>query len=126
MLNKHKFQRIVHYLEMTLSVPGEGAESATCSTNPLSKLLTCILSAVSTGLQSYCAISYSRGGGNQMWILKNSKGLLKYIQSMSLSACNSITTFNLSTFYTTIPHSKLRDTLRELVQLCFIKNEWPT
>ena len=55
-----------------------------------------------------------------MWILKNSKDLLEYIQSMSLS-CNSINTFNFSTLYTTIPHSKLEDRLRELFQLCFIK-----
>ena len=38
------------------------AGSAKCSTKPLSKLLTCILSAVKTGLQSYCDTSYSRGG----------------------------------------------------------------
>jgi hypothetical protein len=56
-----------------------------------------------------------------MWILKNSKDLLEYIQSRSLSSRNSIKTFDLSTFYTTIPHSKLKDKLRELVQLCFIK-----
>jgi hypothetical protein len=54
------------------------AGSAKCSTKPLSKLLTCILSAVKTGLQSYCDTSYSRGGVNQMWILKNSKDLLEY------------------------------------------------
>ena len=58
---------------------------------------------------------------NQMWILKNSKDLLEYIQSRSLSSCNSIKTFDFSTLYTTIPHSKLKDKLRELVQLCFIK-----
>ena len=40
---------------------------------------------------------------------------------MSLSSCNSIETFDFSTLYTTIPHSKLKDKLRELVQLCFIK-----
>ena len=97
------------------------AGSAKCSTKPLSKLLTCILSAVKTGLQSYCDTSYSRGGVNQMWILKNSKDLLEYIQSRSLSSCNSIKTFDFSTLYTTIPHSKLKDKLRELVQLCFIK-----
>ena len=96
-------------------------ESAKCSTKPLSKLLTCILSVVQTGLQSYCDNSYSRGGVNQMWILKNYKGLLEYIQSSSLSSCNSIKTFDFSTSYTTIPHSKLKDKLRELVQLCFIK-----
>ena len=72
-------------------------------------------------VQSYCDTSYSRGGVNQMWILKNSKDLLEYIQSRSLSSCNSIKTFNFSTLYTTIPHSKLKDKLRELVQLCFIK-----
>ena len=56
-----------------------------------------------------------------MWILKNSKDLLEYIQSRSLSSCNSIKTFDFSTLYTTIPHSKLKDKLKELVQLCFIK-----
>jgi hypothetical protein len=34
---------------------------------------------------------------NQMWILKNSKDMLEYIQSRSLSSCNSIKTFDLST-----------------------------
>jgi hypothetical protein len=78
------------------------------------------------GHQSYCDTNYSRGGVNQMWILKKSKDLLEYIQSRSLSSCNSIKTFALSTLYTTIPHSKLKETLREFVQLCFIKKEWPT
>ena len=76
---------------------------------------------VKTGLQSYCDTSYSRGGVNQVWILKNSSDLLEYIQSRSLSSCNSINTFDFSTLYTTIPHSKLKDRFRELVQLCFIK-----
>ena len=46
---------------------------------------------------------------------------LEYIQSRSLSSCNSIKTFDFSTLYTTSPHSKLKDRLRLLVQLCFIK-----
>ena len=58
---------------------------------------------------------------NQMWILKNSKDLLNYIQSKSLSSCKSIKTFDFSTLYTTIPHSKLKEKLNELVQLCFMK-----
>jgi len=56
-----------------------------------------------------------------MWIMKNSKYLFEYIQSRSLSSCNSIKTFDFSTVYTTISHSKLKNKLRELVQLCFIK-----
>jgi hypothetical protein len=57
-----------------------------------------------------------------MWLLKNSKDMLEYIELRSLYSCNSIKTFGFSTLYTTIPHSKLKDKLRELVQLCFIKN----
>ena len=96
------------------------AGSAKCSTKPLSKLLTCILSAVKTGLQSYCDPSYSRGGVNQMWIPKNFTDLLKYKQSRSLSSFNGIKTFDFSTLYTTIPHSKLKDRLRR----CFIEKKW--
>jgi hypothetical protein len=58
---------------------------------------------------------------NQMWILKNSIDLLEYIQSRSFSSCNSINTFDFYTLYTTIPHSKLKDKLRKLVQPCFIE-----
>ena len=83
--------------------------------NLFSKLLTCILSAVKTGLQIYCDTSYSTGGVNQLWILKKPKDMLEYIQSRSLSSCNRIKTIDFSTLYTTIPHSKLK------VQLCFIK-----
>ena len=90
------------------------AGSAKCSMKPLSKLLIYILSAVKTGLQSYCGTSYSMGGVNQMWILK-------YIPTRTLSSCNSIKTFDFSALYTTIPHDKLKDKLRKLVQLCFIK-----
>ena len=53
------------------------AESSKCSTKPLSKLLSSMLSAIKDGLQSYCETAYSRGGVNQMWILKNSKDLLE-------------------------------------------------
>ena len=112
----HKFPFKQHYI----------AVSAKCSTKPLSKLFTCILSAVKTGLQRYCDTSFSRGGVFQIWNLNNSKDLLEYIQSMSLSSCHGIKTCNFSTPYTTIPHSKLKDRLRELGQLCFIKNQWPT
>ena len=56
-----------------------------------------------------------------MWFLKNSKDLLEYIQSRFLTSCNSIKTFDFSTLCTNIHHSKLKDKLRELVQLCFIK-----
>jgi hypothetical protein len=83
--------------------------SAKCSTKPLSKLSTYILSAVKMKLQSYCDTSYSRYGANQMWILKNSNDLLEYIIYRFLFSCNSSKTFDLFILYITISHSKLKD-----------------
>ena len=87
----------------------------------LSKLLTCIISAVKAGHQSYSDSSYSRGSVNQTWVLNTSKDLLEYIQSRFLSSCNSIKAFDFSTLYTTIPYPKQKENLKELVQLCFSK-----
>ena len=57
-----------------------------------------------TGFQIYRDTNYSRDGVNQIWILKNSKDLLKYIQSMS--SPRAITLNHLiSLFFTVIPHS---------------------
>ena len=72
-------------------------------------------------LQSYCDTSYSRGGVNQMWILKNSNDMLEYIYSRYLSSCNNINSCDFSTLFTAIPHFKLNDKSRQLVQLCFMK-----
>ena len=47
--------------------------------------------------------------------------LSKISASKIESSCNSIKTFDFSTLYTSIPHSKLEDKLKELVFLCFIK-----
>ena len=56
-----------------------------------------------------------------MWILKNSKDLLEYIQSSSLSSCNCSKTLDFSVLYIAIPHSKLKERIRELVQLWSIE-----
>jgi hypothetical protein len=66
---------------------------------------------------------YSIGGQNWaselLW--HYSKDLLEYIQFRFLSSCNINNTFDFATIYTTIPLSKLKDKLRKLVQLYFIK-----
>ena len=97
------------------------AGSVNCSSHPLSQSLRYILSAVKTGLKSYCNTSHSKDDVNQMWILNNSKDALVYIQTRSLSS--SIKAFDFSTLYATIPHLKLKARLRELVQLCFNKKK---
>ena len=95
------------------------AGSAKCSTKPLSKLLTSILTTVKDGLKKYCDVIHSHSGINQMWILKNSKELLENLNSNSLASVHSIKTYDFSTLYTTIPHSKLKSRLTELIRNAF-------
>ena len=95
------------------------AGSCKCSTKPLSKLLTTILTTVKDGLQTYCDVAFSRSGINQMWILKNSKELLDKLQSQSLSVITNIKTFDFSTLYTAIPHDKLKTKLKDLIHNVF-------
>ena len=53
------------------------ADLAKCSTEPLSQILTRILTAVKEGLQKYCDTAYARSGVNQMWILKKLQRALR-------------------------------------------------
>ena len=95
------------------------ADSAKCSTKPLSQILTRILTAVKEGLQKFCDTAYARSGVNQMWILKNSKELLENLKAQSLHSVNSIKSFDFSTLYTTIPHDKLKSKLKAIINQCF-------
>ena len=50
-----------------------------------------------------------------MWILKNSKELLENLKAQSLHSVNSITSFDFSTLYTTIPHDKLKSKSKSII-----------
>ena len=54
-----------------------------------------------------------------MWILKNSKELFYNFNSNSLTSVGSIKTYDFSTLYTNIPHSKLKSRLAELIRNAF-------
>ena len=96
------------------------AGSSKCSTKPLSKILTSILTTVKEGLHKYCEVLYSQSGTNQMWILKNSKELLQKLEAQSLSSVFSIKSYDFSTLYTTIPHSKLKSRLKDIIYQSFL------
>ena len=64
--------------------------------------------------------SYSKGGVNQMWILKNSKELLEHLKSPNFNNITSIKSFDFSNHYTTIPHDKLKNRLASFIRNSFI------
>ena len=55
-----------------------------------------------------------------MWILKNSKELLKHLKSPTFNHVTSIKSFDFSTLYTTILHQKLKDILTSIIRNAFI------
>ena len=95
------------------------AGSSKCSTKQISILLTKILTVIKEGLETYSDTAFSRNGINQMWILKNSKTLLDNLKSRSLRKVSSISTYDFSTLYTTIPHAKLKARLASLIKDSF-------
>jgi hypothetical protein len=95
------------------------AGSSICSTKELSIHLTKILSAVKEGEPKYCETVYSRNSINHMWILKNSQDLLDNLKSRSFSHVSSIKTFDFSPLYTTLPHDKLKTSLKETIHKAF-------
>ena len=94
--------------------------SSKCSTKPLSILLAKLLTHIKQGLQKYCEASYSRSGGNQMWILKNSKELLEHLQSPNFNHKHQVLWFFDPKVYTTIPHQKLKSRLATIIRNSFI------
>ena len=89
-------------------------------TEPLSILLTKLLTHIKQGLQKYCGTAYSRRGVNQMWILKNSKELLEHLKSPNFNHITSIKSFDFSILYTTIAHDKLKSRLANIIRNSFI------
>ena len=86
--------------------------------------LTKILTTIKDHLQSYSDKVYSTSGTNQILILKKSKELLGHLKSHSLAHINSIKTYDFSTLYTTILHTKLKSHLKNLINQCFFdRNE---
>ena len=79
-----------------------------CMRKDLSCLLTKVLSTIKDGLVRYCNTKTSRNGVNNMWILKNSTGLLSSLDQLDVCTATSVQTFDFSTLYTSIPHDLLK------------------
>ena len=78
------------------------ANSSSCTTTELSKLLTSCLTAVKNHVIRYCEKVYERSGKNLFWSIKNSGEVLNKLKSRGFRA-TSLSTYDFSTLYTTLP-----------------------
>ena len=98
------------------------ANSSSCSTTELSKLLTSCLTAIKAKVIKYWETVYERSGKNMFWPIKNSGKVLRKLKDIGYQA-TSLSTYNFSTFYTTLPHNLIKEKLLDLIERTFYKRK---
>ena len=91
------------------------ANSSSYTTTEVSKLLTSCLTAVKKHVIKYCEKVYERSGNNLFWSIKNSGEILDKLKTRDFNA-TSLSTYDFSTLYTTLPHNLIEDKLIDLIE----------
>ena len=98
------------------------ANSSSCTTTSLSKLLTSCLTAIKNHWIKYCEKTYEREGKNYFWSIKHSNEILNKLKTKGFQA-STISTYDFSTLYTTLPHNLIRNQLVDLIEKTFRREE---
>ena len=98
------------------------ANSSSCTTTELSKLLTSCLTAIKAKVIRYCETVYERSGENMFWPIKNSGEVLSKLRDIGYQA-TSLSTYDFSTLYTTLSHNLIKEKLLDLIERTFYKKE---
>ena len=88
------------------------ANSSSCTTTELSKLLTSCLTAIKNHVIRYCEKVYERSSKNFFWSIKNSGEVLNKLKSRGFHATSLSTymyMYDFSTLYTTLPHNLIKE-----------------
>ena len=78
------------------------ANSSSCTTTEISKLLTSCLTAIKAKVIKYCETGYDRSGKNMFWPIKNSGEVLSKLKDIGYQA-TSLSTYDFSTLYQHYP-----------------------
>ena len=84
----------------------------------VSKLLTSCLTAVKNHVIRYCEKVYERSGKNLFWSIKISDEVLNKLKSRGFRA-TSLSTYDFSTLYTTLPDNLIKEKLINLIEWTF-------
>ena len=98
------------------------ANSSSCTTTELSKLLYTCLTAIKAKVIKYIETAYERSGKNIFWPMKNSGEVLSKLKDIGYQA-TSLSTYDFPTLYTTLPHNLIKEKLLDLIERTFYKKE---
>ena len=90
------------------------ANSSSCTTTELSKLLTSCLIAVKSRVISYYETVYERSRKNMFWSIKNSGEVLSKLESRGFRA-TGLSTYTFSTLCTSLPHNLIKEKSLDLI-----------
>ena len=94
------------------------ANSSSCTTTELSKLLASCLTAIKSHVIRYCETVYETSNKNWFWSIKNSGEVLSKLTCRGFRA-TSLSTYDFSTLYTTLPHNRIKEKLLDLIEWTF-------
>ena len=100
------------------------ANSSSCTATGLSKLLTSCLTAVKNHIIRYYEKIYERSRKNVFSSIKNSGEVLNKLNSGGFRA-TSLSTYDFSTLYTTLPHNLIKEKLIDLIEWTFKREGSP-
>ena len=93
------------------------AASKTCTTKPLSKLLTSGLKLITNHFRQYCNGIFCRTGVNCFWVIDNSQQVLSTLNKMIFfSTAKHLDSYDFTTLYTSIRHNSLKQALKSLLK----------
>ena len=82
------------------------------------KIATSCLTTIKNHVIKYCEKVCERSGKNHFWSIKNSCEVLSKLKSRGFHA-SSLSTYDFSTLYTTLPHNLIKDKLVDLIERTF-------
>ena len=96
------------------------AASATCSTKPISALLTKCFKTIENTHRKACKIYHKSYGINPMWITHNSSEVHRIKAPFNHArTANNVRTYDFSTLYTNIPHTLLKKQMKRVIKEAF-------
>ena len=96
------------------------ANSSSCTTTELSKLLTSCLTAVKSSVIRYYETVYEKSWKNMFGSIKMSGEVLSKLMARGFHAY-SLSCYDFSTLYTTLPHNLIKEKLFDLIERAFKK-----
>ena len=86
--------------------------------------MTSCLTAIKNHVIKYCEKIYERSGKNLFWSIKNSGEILDKLKARDFNA-TSLSIYDFSTLYATLPHNLIKDKLIDLIERTFQREGSP-